>query len=156
MTTWNIPPRIKIYEALGAIADGRVSLTEGGATVTSSSGNKSYRVTFDPATNEIQSNDNASFWTGYLGYPAVAYLLLSGRLSYDPHLAEPLAGIPWKDVNTRFKNDYGKTEQYVREHLAGQGASVDAAERHADTIRDTLAGLALVKGKASARPPAGY
>ena len=69
------PPTMKIYEALGAVADKRLEITGNTAKVYSSSKGKFYTVTYDSATNAIMSNDNACYFVGYLGYPAIAYLL---------------------------------------------------------------------------------
>ena len=68
---WEHPPIIKIYEALGAVADNRVELSENTAKVFSSSGNKFYDVSYDRDSNSIMTNDNGSYWKGYLGYPAI-------------------------------------------------------------------------------------
>ena len=68
---WKHPPVTKIYEALGAVADGRVKVVGNAAKVLSSSGNKSYAVEYDPSSKSIMVNDNASFYRGYLGYPGV-------------------------------------------------------------------------------------
>lgn len=80
LRAWKLSPRIKVFEALGALADDRISMNENGATVRSSSGNKSYIVTYDSKQQTIISNDNGSYWQGYLGYPAIAYLLKLGKL----------------------------------------------------------------------------
>jgi len=45
---WKHPPIIKIYEALGSVADGRVEVSGNTAKVFSSSGNKFYVVSYDP------------------------------------------------------------------------------------------------------------
>ncbi len=50
------------------------------------------------------SNDNGSFYKGYLGYPAIGYLLLIGELDYSPIVAKKLKGLAWKDINQQFKN----------------------------------------------------
>lgn len=115
---WKVPPRIKVYEALGAIADGRVAgITETGARVKSSEGNKTYTVTFEEATKTIGANDNGSYWQGYLGYPSIAYLMMQGKLSFDEELSKSLKGIAWKQINTKYKNDFVKTEAEIYQDL---------------------------------------
>ncbi|MFA6602048.1 MAG: hypothetical protein WCT02_04295 [Candidatus Paceibacterota bacterium] len=64
---WKLPPPVKIYEALGSVADGRLEMLGNSARVYSSSRNKFYEVIFDPETKSIMANDNGSFWQGYLG-----------------------------------------------------------------------------------------
>jgi hypothetical protein len=110
---WKHPPIIKIYEALGAIADGRIQVSGNSARVFSSSGNKFYTVTYDRDSQSIMVNDNGSFYQGYLGYPAIAYLMMAGELQYSPAIAQELKGIAWKDINQKFKNDFEKTRTYI-------------------------------------------
>jgi len=75
MAIWKQPPIIKVYEALGSIADGRITVEGNTAKIYSSSGNKFYEVTYDPDTSSIMCNDNGSYWAGYLGYPAISKTL---------------------------------------------------------------------------------
>jgi len=110
MKHWKTPPTIKIYEALGAVADGRMeSVSETGAIVWSSDRSKYYDISYDPPSGAIMTNDNGSYWQGYLGYPSIAYLMKRGVLPYDAEIAELLKGIAWKEINVANKNDYEKT-----------------------------------------------
>ncbi|MEM4790951.1 MAG: hypothetical protein QXP54_06020 [Thermofilum sp.] len=119
---WRLPPRIKVLEALGCIADGRVQfVSDREARVTGSDGTRTYRVVWDGGLG-ITSNDNGSMYKGYLGYPSIAFLMLKGILPYDEKLAEALKGIPWRDLNEKFRS-YSATENYVRELLAEKGIS---------------------------------
>lgn len=110
---WKHPPIIKIYEALGAIADGRIEIIGNGTRVFSSSGNKFYTVDYDPISKSIMANDNGSYWKGYLGYPAIAYLMKIGVISFDLDVSNLLKDIKWKDINQKFKNDFEKTLSYI-------------------------------------------
>ncbi len=110
---WHNPPTAKIYEALGALADGRVSVTGNSARVYSSSRNKFYIVTYDPDSHAIMVNDNASYFRGYLGYPGIAFLMHIGEISYEKQVANLLKGIPWKDLNRTFKNNFDTTTEYI-------------------------------------------
>src|SRR3989344_5459328 len=101
------PHRIKILEALGAIADNRIKDNK----VYSSSGNKFY--TINHKENKIYSNDNGSFYKNYLGYPSIAFLMLKNKLSYNKEYADVLKGIKWKDLNQLHKNDFDKTESHI-------------------------------------------
>ena len=115
---WQHPPIIKIYEALGALADGRVEILGNAAKVYSSSGNKFYDVSYDPNSKAIMANDNGSYWKGYLGYPAIAFLLKIGELPYKAEFGELLKGIKWKDINQQFQNNFDKTLQYIESSLS--------------------------------------
>lgn len=102
------------------------------------------------------SNDNGFYWAGYLGYPSIAFLVMKGKIKYNQKFAEVLKDIVWKDVNTRFKNDYGKTEAYVLETVKGRG--VDAAEllKEIESILGQIKTLNLDLFGEKIKPPSGY
>ena len=151
MATWNLPPITKVYEALSAVADGRVKLTgERRAQVVSSGGDKTYTVTWSPDGSEITSNDNATRWQGYLGYPIIAVLLFTGRLSYNPSVARWLAGIPWHDLNEQYKRNYDAAVDYVLERLQQGGGDAGAVRAEAVRIHEALARLELKRPSRSA------
>ncbi len=114
---WKHPHLIKIYEALGTLADNRIEVIGNTAKVYSSSGNKFYEVLFNSESNYIMSNDNGSYWNGELGYPAIAFLLKVGLLKFNPEMADLLKGIKWKDVNQNFKNDFDKTLIFINSSI---------------------------------------
>ncbi|HVX90588.1 MAG TPA: hypothetical protein VHC20_03040 [Candidatus Paceibacterota bacterium] len=151
---WKHPPISKIYEALGAVADGRVVRDGDTARVRSSSGNKEYMVTYDPVTTAIMANDNGSYFQGYLGYPSIAYLMLVGAVPYTPHSAALLKGIAWKDLNTQFNNDFDA----AIEHVLSAMSIKDRHEVEEDVARIYSALLEQrhpVLGE-KVRPPEGY
>jgi len=153
---WKLPPKIKIYEALGSIADNRISVSDNSAEVYSSSRKKKYTVQYDPEKNAIMANDNASYWAGYLGYPSIAFLLVKGVIGYDSKFANALKDIPWKDVNVKFRSKYEKTEKYVKEIVASRNISVSELEAEVDKIYEQLKQLDLEKLGKRIRPPKGY
>ena len=151
---WKEPPLIKFYEALGAVADGRIEVNGNTAKVFSSSGNKYYEVTYDPAMQAIMTNDNGSYWKGYLGYPAIAFLLKKGVLPYENTYGNLLKGIPWKDINQKFKNDFDKTLENILDPLSKEQTQELAhyVSSLAEKIREL--NLSLLGNKTS--PPEGY
>lgn len=155
---WKQPPVSKIYEALGTIADTqRIELEGNSAKVFSSSRNKYYEVQYDKAKNAITSNDNGSFWVGYLGYPAIAYLLAAGIITYDARVAKWLKGIPWKNLNTKNKNDFDKTVQFVRQQIEKtRNADLTVLDQELTSITKQLKDLDLNKLSTTQRPPSGY
>jgi len=153
---WALPPVIKIYEALGAIADGRVKLDSDTAKVYSSSGNKHYDVIYDAEAKAISSNDNGSYWQGYLGYPAIAFLMAKQIISHDPKVGEWLKGFHWKDINTQFKNDFAQTENYIRDEMVKRGADLKKFDQYKEKVVEDLTQLKLSKLKTKAQPPKGY
>ncbi len=105
------PPIEKILEAYTAIAEGHVKLENDQALVTSSNEAKTYTVTFHD--NTYTSNDNASYWQGYLGYPGIAVLMLQGKLPYDKELAQQFAGVDWNKINQEYKRNYAQAADAV-------------------------------------------
>lgn len=156
MGKWKLPPKIKILEALGSIGDGRIVIKGNTARVQSSSGRKWYDVSYDPHKQAIMSNDNGSYWQGYLGYPAIAFLMQSKIINYDSKYAKALAGIPWKDLNTRFKNNYAKTEAEVKSIVAERGMSSVELSRSVDGIYKQIKKLSPKELGKRMRPPDGY
>jgi hypothetical protein len=151
---WKMPPPIKIYEALGAIGDGRVRLEdEHRAQVTSSEGDKTYAVEIGADGREISSNDNASYWQGYLGYPAIAVLLTRGLYRPPANVIDALAGIPWKEINRRFKNDYDATIAEVNRTVEASGHDPDAIASEVDSVLEALRAFAPMRGKRRRPPP---
>lgn len=151
---WKHPPIIKIYEALGAVADGRVEVSGDRAKVYSSSGNKFYDVSYDPKKKAIMANDNGSYWKGYLGYPAIAFLMKIGVLPFDQKIGNLLQGIAWKDINQKFKNDFDKTLKYIEDSLT-QDKKLELSEyvQQID-IKIKELGLSFLGSKVT--PPEGY
>ncbi|HDI75526.1 MAG: hypothetical protein DRJ52_03070 [Thermoprotei archaeon] len=110
---WRTPPRIKVLEALGCIADQRIKFVgEKEAVVVSSTGERTYKVTWDGG-KAIMSTDNGSLYRGYLGYPSIAFLMLKGILPFDKEIADALKGISWKKLNETYKK-YRIVEEKVK------------------------------------------
>jgi hypothetical protein len=151
---WKMPPLAKVYEALGAIGDGRVQIEDARrALVTSSDGTKTYEVDIGVDGREISSNDNASFWQGYLGYPAIAVLIARGLIRRPDETAiSALAGVAWKELNTRYRNDYDRTLEEVLRHAAERGSDPDAIRAAAAAVLEAVRILAPRQGPRR-RPP---
>ena len=156
MSIWKQPPIIKVYEALGCVADGRVHIEGDSAKVYSSSGNKFYTVTYDPNTNAIMCNDNGSYWAGYLGYPAIAFLLKIGIIPYKIESANILKGIKWKDINQNFKNDFAKTEKYCQNLVIERDGDLPALLADIAQIHKHLEENPLSLLGPKTKPPSGY
>ena len=45
------------------------------------------------------SNDNATYWQGYAGYPVIAVLMEQGELPLDRAAAEAFAHVDWTYLN---------------------------------------------------------
>jgi hypothetical protein len=152
---WPLPPMTKIIEAYGCVGDRRVETAGNEGKVYSSSRNKFYTVKYDPIVNSISSNDNLSFFVGYMGYPQIAFLMAKGIVSYNPDFTVALSGFPWKDINQSNKNDFEKTNETALKMAESKGFSRADIEADAENVMKQIKRLKLVKVR-SARPPKGY
>ncbi|MBV8770712.1 MAG: hypothetical protein JO166_00085 [Deltaproteobacteria bacterium] len=142
-----MPPIIKVYEAFGALADGRVRLTdECHASVLSSDRTKSYGVEISADGRTISSNDNASYWQGYLGYPAIAVMLSRGLCPLREQAINALSGIPWKELNRRFRNDYSRTIEEIMRRAQQHGIDPDIVKAEAEAALLRLREFAPLRG----------
>ena len=144
-----MPPLAKVFEAWSALADGRVSLDgeDRRATVTSSNGLKAYTVAWSEDGGPYSSNDNATYWQGYAGYPVIAALMAQGRLPFDRAAAEGFAHVDWTELNER---DYAAAAREVVDERGLDAAQADAA---AHEVLDALAALDVTVKRGAARPP---
>lgn len=133
-----MPPIEKVYEAWTALADDRVDLKEGYADVSSSDGEKSYVVRFNG--DQYSSDDNATFWQGYPGYPVIAVLMLQGKLPYDKEEAELWKNINWTELNKLHKNKYA---QAVEEIGGERGIDLRKSKEAAEKVMRALEALPI-------------
>ena len=133
------PPIEKVYEAWTAIADGRVTMSENQALVSSSDGTKVYTVKFKG--DIYSSDDNATYWQGYPGYPVIAVLMLQGRLTFDKDIAEQFKDINWTELNKKYKNKYSEA---VAEIESERDINPSVASKAAEKVMTELAEMSLV------------
>ena len=145
-----IGPIEKVYEAYSAIADERVRISEGErlAVVESSDRQKSYTVTW--TENIYTSNDNASYWQGYAGYPMIAVLMLREKLPLDRAVMEHFRDIDWHQLNEKHKRDYAAAAQ---EAIAAKGLDPNQAREAAEKVMEGLRTLDIVVKRGKLRPP---
>jgi len=151
---WKYPSVTKMYEALGAVADGRIEVNGNIGKCYSSSGNKYYDITFDPDSRAIMSNDNTSYWTGELGYPAVAFLIKSGVLEYKEDLAKLLRGIPWKEINRKFKNDFDVALEHILKDM--ELSNREELSKYTESLAEEIKKLNLKELGEKITPPKGF
>ena len=156
MTPWKLPPAAKVYEALSAVAEGRVHLAGAGrAEVVSSGRERSYSVAWSDDMRTVSANDNASYWQGYLGYPIVAVLIARGVIRVDETVVAVLAGVPWHELNARFKRDYTAAVEHVLTTLEERGVDRRPIVTAVDAVMAQLATLELQRSGRGRRPPQG-
>ncbi len=108
-----MPPKIKILEAAGAIADGRITIEKANdetiiAKVISSEKDKTYKVIIKKANDDyiVYSDDNGTKLRGYIGYPIISVMMLTGLLSRDQNVEDALKEIEWRKLNETYKKYY--------------------------------------------------
>ncbi len=99
-----LPPVEKIPEAYTAIADNRIEMFDDYAIVKSSNGEKEYLIKWND--NLYYSNDNSTYWQGYIGYPVIAVLMLQGKLSLNEGILKYFKNVNWNALNKKNKRDY--------------------------------------------------
>ena len=135
------PPRIKVLEAIGSLGDGRVRvISEECAEVTSSRGDKTYKVVVLP-DNRVYSSDNGTRLRGYIGYPIIAFLMEKGVIPIDREVMKAMTGVPWKDLNEKYKR-YAIVEDIVLRRAERMGV---AREIIYDYINIVMKKLSLMK-----------
>jgi len=156
MAIWKMPPKAKVYEALGALADGRVKIVaEGKGEVVSSTGNKSYSVEWSKDLSSFSSNDNASYWQGYLGYPIIAVLCTLEKIEYNATVSNHLAGVHWKELNKKHKNNYDSAVDEVLASVQRSGIDSQVVVQEVDNIMNQLQALKLDRLQRRSSPPKG-
>lgn len=139
----NLPPRIKILEALGAIADGRVKkISDEEYEVISSEGDRKYTVKVDG--NQVFSDDNGTKYRNYIGYPIIAVLMLQGKLKFDKRISEALKGINWRRLNETYKN-YNLVERIVKNLCKEKGINEEDINKFIEEIYNELRRYAFYK-----------
>ena len=146
-----LPPIEKIHEAYSAIVDHRVILMEDSASVFSSNRAKEYTVSMKDGI--YSSNDNASYWQGYAGYPIIAILMLQGKLSLDMGIAENFKEINWTELNAKYKSKYKKSVAEIMEGLQEKGVDCDEINSEVEKVYKQIETLDITCKRSSKRPP---
>jgi hypothetical protein len=157
MPPWKLPPKEKIYEAFSVLADKRYIMKESSATVTSSDRKKQYLVEWNLNKNadkpfQITSNDNASYWQGYIGYPIIALLMITGKIQFDIDIVQHFKDIPWNALNKAVKNDYAAVVSKVLSRIENKKI-VDKISSEVENIYKQLSELKLERLPGKKRPP---
>lgn len=144
-----LPPAAKAYEAMSAIADGRICMHEGYALADSSDHSKTYEVQWDGKV--YASTDSATYWQGYPGYPVIAVWMLQGILPHEEAAEQLLKGIGWKQLNEAHRRDYDAAVEDALNQLRQQGVDPAPAVRLAAEINARLPELDLEVKKGRAK-----
>ncbi|MDG6928254.1 MAG: hypothetical protein JRN26_05675 [Nitrososphaerota archaeon] len=131
----NLPPRIKVLEAVSAVARGRVKKSDGAFKVRASAGSREYTVILNDAY--VYSDDNGTLRRGYVGYPIIAAMIAEGTIRGFPELGEALKDLPWAELNARMAS-YRKVESYAKGVAKKAGIGGEAVDNY---IAEVLAAI---------------
>ncbi len=138
-----LPPKIKVLEAAGAVADRRIGkVSDGWYRVRSSEGDKEYSVYVNILSREACSTDNGTVYRKYVGYPIISALMVEGVLPYDGRVGEALSGIDWKALNEKFKK-YAIVEEEVKKLAERRGVSRDEVDAFKERVYSSLKSFRL-------------
>lgn len=127
-----MPPKAKIYEAFSAIADERIKINKNSAIVKSSDYKKEYQIFWNDF--EISSNDNATFWQGYPGYPVIAVWLELSLIPYDKKIIKYFKNINWHEINEKNKRNYDKGINDLLTKFMESGVNIQEIKQEVDNI----------------------
>lgn len=150
-----LPPIEKVYEALSALADKRVTINGSVAKVKSSDFKKEYTVSWKE--NEYSSNDSATYWQSYAGYPIIAVLMLKNKLMYNENTAEYFKNINWKEINTKYKGKYDEALKEVFEKVKKieeiDDEKIENIKKEIQKIYEQIKALNIIIKRGKLRPP---
>lgn len=138
-----MPPKEKVYEAFTAIADERIRMYDGWAEVDSSNDERTYTVRWKD--NVYASDDPATYWQQYPGYPLIAVWILQGILPADRRVISHVSDIPWHSLNDANRRNYAAALKEAlqgneyREEILAEGERINALLKELDVeIRRSL------------------
>lgn len=147
MTERKLPPKIKIIEALSAVADERIIfedlLSKEWKCNSASSPWKVYKILYNEKENTISSNDSLSINQWFLWYPAIAFLLNTWKLKYDERILEMMKDINRADIKEKVHKDYESMFRLVLWNLHIQWFNVDYFISQVDYIYNQISELHL-------------
>ncbi|MEM2007212.1 MAG: hypothetical protein QW154_06210 [Sulfolobales archaeon] len=147
LTKLSLPPKIKVLEAMGALADGRIERVGGSSfRVVSSDGTRVYQVYVEMVEQgrfRVCSTDNGTVYRGYAGYPILSVLMVLGYLRRDVDVERALAGIPWRKLNESLKR-YALVESEVLKLATSRGVSSSRVNTVVAKVMDELKNLTLL------------
>lgn len=142
-----LPPKIKIIEALSAVADERIIvedlLSNEWKCYSASSPWKTYKILYNEKENTILSNDNWSTNQWFLWYPSIAFLLKIWKIKYDDSILKMVKKINRVDIKEKVRKDYESSYRLILWKLHMQRYNVDYFISQVDNIFNQISELQL-------------
>lgn len=142
-----LPPKIKIIEALSAVADKRIIiedlLSNEWKCYSASSPWKSYKILYNEKENSISSNDSWSINQQFLWYPAIAFLLKIWKIKYKESILEMTKNINRMDIKEKVFKDFESSYRLILWNLLIQWYDVDDYVSQVEYIYSQISELHL-------------
>ena len=142
-----LPPKVKVIEALSAVADERIIiedlLSKEWKCNSSSTPWKSYKILYNEKENTISSNDSLSINQWFLWYPAIAFLIKIWKIKYDERILEMMENINRIDIKEKVRKDYESMFRLVLWNLHMQWFNVDYFISQIENIYNQISELHL-------------
>ena len=142
-----LPPKVKIIEALSAVADERIIvddlLTSEGKCFSASNPWKIYEIHYNDEENTISSNDNWSIEQQFLWYPSIAFLLKVWKIKYDESILEIMENIDWLKIKEQVNKDHESLYRLVLWNFHMAWYNVDYFVSQVEYIYDQISELHL-------------
>ena len=142
-----LPPKVKIIEALSAVADERIIiedlLSKEWKCKSASSPWKTYKILYNEKENAILSNDSWTTNQWFLWYPAIAFLLKIWKLKYDERILEMMKDIDRADIKEKVHKDYESSYRLILWNLHMQWFNVDYFISQVENIYNQISELHL-------------
>lgn len=145
-----LPPIEKLYEAYSVLADERIRIEDACAYVQSSDGTKEYEILFDEAS--VSSNDNATYWQGYPGYPILALWMKLGILKTPSFALDCFKNINWKKRNAAAKRNYAAVVEELLKEWCEKGIDTEAIVQETEEIYASLQTLSYTIRRNTHKP----
>lgn len=142
-----LPPKVKIIEALSAVADERIIvddlLTSEGKCFSASNQWKIYEIHYNDEENTISSNDNWSIEQQFLWYPSIAFILKIWKIKYDESILEIMENIDWLKMKEQVNKDHESLYRLVLWNFHMAWYNVDYFVSQVEYIYDQISELHL-------------
>jgi len=126
-----LPPRIKVLEAVSALASGRVKRIDDIYKVKASMSNREYTVIL--GDESVYSDDNGTVYRQYVGYPIIAVMIMEGSIPDFQELGRAIGDVPWAKLNAEMKS-YKKVEKHVKGIALRAGISEEQVDGYIEEV----------------------
>mgnify|MGYP001045258114 FL=1 len=79
--------------------------------------------------------------------------MLQNKLSLDKQIADYFKAIPWKKLNTQYKNNFSEAVKYIMEDFKTKEIDCDKINAEINKVYQEIGQLTIKLKRSSIRPP---